>query len=216
MKWLLALMFVLPPMKVFAEEKTFEPFAWSEGLHLFAGAGFNSSIFSSKETRIDAGIGLNLKADLGYYLNDRWAVEVGSSVKFNQVKGYLIWDTLITAGLRYRFQNNFFNERSYGRIFLGRSPTVVYFNGSPPEEYREADISRVQFDGPVGGIAFGITEKLHDKNIWFFELAASVQQLQQHDGIRMEGEVPVVILSGPEGDKTQIWSVYASFGILLF
>ena len=199
-----------------AYDKNFEPTAWSESLHLFSGAGFNSSIFSSEETRVDAGIGLNIRADLGYYFNDHLAFEVGSSVKFNRVNGFLIWDTLITGGLRYRFRNEFFDDRSYGRIFFGRSPTVVYFNGNAPEEYRESGASRVQFDGPAGGIAFGITQKLRDQQIWFFEITASLQHLEQHDGIVMDGEVPIVIFSGPEGDKTQIWSLYASFGILLF
>lgn len=199
----------------FADE-SFNPDAWSEGLHLFAGIGLNSSLYTSDVERIDAGLGSNLKADLGCYFNDRWAFEWSTSVKFNRVNEYLIWDTLLTIGARYRFQTDLLNGSSYGRIFLGRSPTVIYFNGDAPEEYRDKGVSRVQFDGPAYGLAWGVMQKVKNKQTWFVEFAASVQTLEQHDGIQMDGEVPVVIMSGPQGDKSQIWSVYASFGILVF
>ena len=153
-----------------------ETSAWPEpGLHLLAGAGLNSSVYSSDEDRVDGGVGINFGTDVSYFINDKWAFDWSSNVSFNHVNSYLIWNTQLTLGLRYRFDTEYFPGRvTYARLFMGRAPTVLFLNGDAPKEYDQAGLSRIQFEGPVGGVAWGLMKKAKSGRDYFFEIVGIV------------------------------------------
>jgi hypothetical protein len=202
-----------------AHADEFYPYHWTPGLHLFAGGGINTAVYSNQEDTYDGGVGLNLKTDLVYFLNESWAVEAGSSIKFNRVSGYLFWDTLFTVGLRTTLPSllNYEFGQPYGRIFVGRAPTVMFLNGNEsPNGTENKDVSRIQFDGPVAGLALGTFHTTENGLVWFTELGGSFQSLEQESEIKMDGEVPVVISSKSVSDHTTIFSLYLTIGILAF
>lgn len=189
---------------------------WSGQLHIFAGAGFNLSSFRSSAESRDLGVGLNFKTDVGWYFNDQWAMETSASVKFNRVDNDLIWDTLMTVGVRYHFRN--FLGQPYGyysRAFIGSAPTVVFLDESDALA-KSDEISRIHFEGPVVGLGFG-KMYLDRKNgpILFIEGNASYQKIQHRDDIRMDGETPITVSSYPVEDSN-IYSIYLVVGMLLF
>lgn len=213
-----------------AQANDFDPSHWEPGLHLFAGGGFNSSVYMAGGEKFDGGLGSNLKTDLVYFLNSDWALEASSAVKFNRVDGYLIWDTLLTVGVRTTLPNLLPIEmgQPYGRLFVGRAPTVLFLDGdsdlprsaafvkerSSSESSGEA--SRIQFDGPVAGIAVGSLRKTNNGTVWFTELAFTVQSLDQENDIKMDGDVPVVISQEAVGSRTVIYGLAFSVGIMAF
>lgn len=204
--------------KVLAQEFYFKPDDYLKGLHLMAGGGINGSIYNSDVERQNQGFGLNLKTDLGYYFNDRFAIEWSSNVKFNKVKEYLIWDTLITGGIRYRFEDFPFTDSNkiYMRLFYGKAPTVFFIDDAP-EVYRRSSAKRLQYDGPVYGFAFGEMYETKKGRVWFLEYGASMQELRELNFVRNEGEVPTVLFSETSrGAQVKIYSLYASIGVLVF
>jgi hypothetical protein len=189
-------------------EHKFRPDYWTKGLHLNAGGGMNITHFDSNDRYDEIGYGLNFKTDLGYYFTNRFAIEWSSNVKFNRVNNFLIWDSLFTAGLRYRI------KEYYVRAFYGKAPTVVFFNGNPPEGFENSKASRFQYDGPVYGIAIGKMFKTDAGLIWFIETSQTYQRLEEREAIHMDGQVPEVI--GREKDSSTVLSVYFMVGILIF
>lgn len=199
--------------------KDFDPYHWEPGLHLFAGGGFNTAVYSNSKDTYDGGLGLNLKTDLVYFLNSDWALEWSSSVKFNRVDEYLVWDTLFTVGVRTTLPSftSYEYGQPYGRIFIGRAPTVLFLNGNDvPTDPTKKDVSRIQFDGPVGGLAFGTFHTTEKGLVWFTEFGGSVQSLEQESDIKMDGDVPVVISDKSVSDHTTIYSLYLTIGVLAF
>lgn len=205
----------------------FEPNSWSEGIHLFAGAGINSSSYFSAEENIDAGLGLNLKTDLLYVLNPRWALEWGANVSFHRVEGVLIWDTPITVGVRFQVPKLFdMNGAPYVRAFAGASPTIVFINGNEKkiEEFSlysssnndEGRIDRLHFNGPVVGLAAGTLRKTESGLVWYSEFTVTGKWIEQEERIQVDGEVPVVVSSSKQDRTSGIFSIYWSIGILAF
>ena len=215
MKKLLVLLILVFSVSAQADED-FEPTYWSEGLHLFAGGGVNSSVYKSNEERDDGGLGLNLKTDLFYVLNPEWAVEWSASVKFNRVRSYLLWDTLLTLGVRRQIPVSFMDAAPYGRLFVGKAPTVLFLEGDNSIRSSEPGVSRIHFDGPVAGLGFGILKKNPAGQVWFSEIAVTVQKLEQSEDVRMEGEVPVVISSSRLDNNATIYSLSWTVGVLAF
>jgi hypothetical protein len=189
-------------------EHKFSPDHWTTGLHLNAGGGVNVTHFDSNDRYDEVGYGLNFKTDLGYYFSHSFAIEWSSNIKFNKVNQFLIWDTLITGGIRYRIKDY------YVRGFLGKAPTVIYFNHNPPEEFKNTKASRLQFDGPVYGFAFGKMFKRESGLIWFLEMAQTYQKLEEREAIHMDGQVPEVV--SREKDPSTVFSVYFMIGALIF
>jgi hypothetical protein len=195
----------------------FKPERWLEGVHLFAGGGLNASIYNSAVERQNQGIGLNFKTDLGYYFNDRFAIEASSNVKFNKMKEYLIWDTLLTLGLRYRFEKFPFTKSKsiYGRVFYGVAPTVFFLDDAP-QVYRRRNSARIQYDGPVVGLALGNMYETKSGRVWYVEYGASYQYLRNETGINNKGDTPVVAFNDKNGNSIRIYSLYATIGLLVF
>lgn len=207
MKWLI-FFFLLINFAQAESDYKFRPDYWSKGLHLVAGTGLNAVHYINDDNLNKVGYGVTLKTDLGYYFTNRFALEWSSNVKLNRMDNYFIWDTLMTAGIRYRIKEYFV------RGFFGRSPTVVYFGSNVPEEYKSTGASRLQFNGPVGGLAFGKFFRHKEDLIWFLEIANSWQKLKHREAIKMRGEVPDVVESGD--DNATVTSLYLTIGVLLF
>lgn len=207
MKILLLLFIVLTSAHA-EEEHKFRPDYWSRGLHLAAGGGLNMAYYDSNELTHDIGYGINFKTDLGYYFTNRFAIEWSSNVKFNRVDGYQIWDTLITGGIRYRI------KEYYVRAFVGKAPTVIFFDDKDPEQFRNTKASRLQFDSPVYGIAVGKMYNNRNGLIWFLEGSTTLQRLEEYEAIHMDGQVPEVV--SRERDPSSSVTAYATIGVLIF
>ncbi|MEN0057211.1 MAG: hypothetical protein AAGB31_00115 [Bdellovibrio sp.] len=214
-KFLFCIFLLISPL---AQAEDFEPSSWAEGLHLFAGGGLNSSVYLSTKEREDAGVGLNLKTDLLYVFHPEWAVEWSANVKFNRVRGYLLWDTLLTMGVRTQLPilSSESLGSSYARLFVGRAPTVLFLNGDTPDMISDPSVSRIHFDGPVAGLGWGVLNKTTRGQVWFTELTFTVQSLEQENDVRMEGDVPVVVSSNSITDNSNIYSLLWTIGILAF
>lgn len=180
-------------------------------VHLFAATGINASTYGPRETRTIVGGGLNLKADLSYFFVYDWAIEASTHVKFIKTEDYLIWDTLMTAGLR----RHFWKSGHFFRLFYGRSPTVVFLQDAP-EVIRETNSSRLQFDGPVYGLGAGrifVTDKGKE---WFFETDLTYQVLEKETGLRNDGDVPVEVFSNKRTGGINVFSIHFNIGMRIF
>ena len=207
MKVLFAILFLIN-VATAAEQHVFRPDYWSRGMHLIAGGGLNAVHFTSDDQFDEIGYGVNFKTDLGYYFTNRFAIEWSSNVKFNRIDGYQVWDTLITGGLRYRI------KEYYLRGFYGKAPTVIFFNGRQPDEFKDSSASRLQYDGPVYGLAAGKMFKRDSGLIWFLEYSLTLQKLKEREAIKMDGQVPVVV--GRAKDSSTLTTLYVMIGILVF
>lgn len=181
---------------------------WSEGLHIFAGAGLNSSNYHSNTRRDYLGIGLNFKTDVGWYFSHDWAIESSASVKFNKLNSDLIWDTLLTLGLRYRFEDLYF------RGFAGAGVLVVVLGEDEPST--RPDTSRLHTDGPALGMGFGKIQRTEKGKIWFSEINGTVQWIKHRDSVIVDGETPIAINSESVNDNSTIYSLQVTVGIMLF
>lgn len=184
--------------------------SWDAGVHLFAGGGINGSLYNSDAEKQNQGPGLHFKTDFGWFLDSKWALEAGSHVMFTKVKEYLIWDTLLTVGVRHRFHGQYF-----GRIFYGQAPTVFYLD-DVPSFYDRRGATRVQYTGPVYGFALGEMREAKDGKVWFIEAGTSFQSLDDSEGVKDQGNVPEVVFSGENRNVIKIYTIYVSVGVLVF
>lgn len=175
---------------------------WSEGIHLYAGGGANTSLYRSSGDTL--GTGLHFKTDFGYSFKKVWAIEAGSFVKFTKVHDTLIWDTLLTIGIRRKLTEDY-----YLRPFIGQAPTVFYTDKTP-EVYRRSNTSRVIYTGPAFGVSFGRIYKT-----WFWETTASYQALDKARGIRDKGSVPEEVFRS-DLNGLKITSLSLTFGLQVF
>lgn len=212
MKNIIFILFLILPFSLRAQLlDTGEEFLtddWSEGLHIFAGIGVNSSNYRSNSRRDYLGIGSNFKTDVGWYFNHDWAIESSASVKFNNLDGSLIWDTLLTLGLRYRL------EDYYYRVFAGAGVLVI--DTGEDEPTARQDTARLHMDGPALGMGFGRTRRTEKGKVWFAELNGTVQWIKHRDDVIVDGETPIAISSEPVNDNSAIYSLQATVGIMLF
>lgn len=200
MKLLILLFFFLPAAHA-------QDIVWKEGLRLFLGGGANLSDYRSRGDQL--GAGLHFKSDFGYFFKKKWAIESGSLVKFAKVSDTLIWDTLLTIGVRRKLADHY-----YVRGFVGQAPTVFYTNETP-EVYKRTGSSRILYTGPVIGGGWGKFHETEDKTIWFWEVGGSFQKLDKAKGIRDSGSVPEVVFQ-TDRRAVEVYSVTISFGIMVF
>ncbi|AFY02063.1 hypothetical protein [Bdellovibrio bacteriovorus] len=206
-------------LSVSALATDFETDNWSDGLHLLAGGGFNSALYTSDDDHSDGGVGVNLKTDLLYVFHPEWAVEWSASVKFNRMEdSFLLWDTLLTMGIRTQLPKIYpeMEGTPYARLFVGRAPTVLFLNGETPKGVSDPSTSRIHFDGPVVGLGWGILKKNSKGQVWFTEIAATAQTLESEEDVMMDGEVPLVLSRNQVTNNARIYSIAVTFGILAF
>lgn len=222
MKTLISLLLISISCTALAEQappvnpNAFGPDHWTEGVHLLTGLGVNTSVFNSDSAHIVLGLGSNFKADVGYFVNDHFAVEIGSAVKFNRSDDYLIWDTLFTIGLRYRFHSLLFdNPGTFVRLFAGESPTVIYL-GDSNNPLKAIGASRAQINGPLVGFGGGYFFKTESGMNWFIEWDAAYQWLRFQDAIVDRNDVPIVLQSNEVGGNPKIFTLALNLGLVLF
>lgn len=173
-----------------------------QGLHLLLGGGPNVSVYHQDGDSV--GEGLHFKTDVAFAFDQRWSAELGSFVRFNFLQDTFIWDTLLTLGVRRRY-----GDERFFRFFIGEAPTV-FFTDDRPEVYRRREASRIIYTGPVLGLGWGKFEN----DDWFWEIVFSYQFLERGRGVQ-EGTVPEVVFA-TDREKTQIYSLSVTFGILVF
>lgn len=212
MKKIVLILFLIFPFSLQAQLlDTGEDFLsddWSEGLHIFAGIGINSSNYRSNSRKDDLGIGINFKTDVGWYFSHDWALESSASVKFNRLNSDLIWDTLLTLGIRYRLEDYYF------RGFAGAGVLVVVLGEDEPQINQ--DTARLHMDGPALGIGFGRIRRTNNGKVWFTEINGTVQWIKHKDDVKVDGETPIATSSEPVKDNSVIYSLQATVGIMLF
>ena len=181
---------------------------WSEGLHIFVGAGINSSNYRSDTRQNYLGIGSNFKTDVGWYFDHEWAIESSASVKFNKFNADLLWDTLLTLGLRYRFEDYYF------RGFAGAGVMVIVIDEDKPTVNK--DTRRIQMDGPAIGFGFGRTKLTEKGKVWFIEVNGTAQKFSRRNDVAIDGQYPIALSSEAVNDNSVVYSAQFTIGVLLF
>ncbi len=183
--------------------------AFAGDLHLGIAGGGNVSSFQVNNSGLRFIPGVNFKTDLGYYFG-QWAVEWSTQVKFGQFKDFLIWDTLLTAGVRYQFTGS----PHFMRVFAGRSPTVLFLRTSEISEGEDA--SRFLFLGEVYGTSFGKMFKTEKGTNWFIEGALTYQRLGSGSGVKDTEDAPVEVPIRSGTDRLEIFGLYLMVGMWVF
>ncbi|MFN3455620.1 MAG: hypothetical protein ACK41T_11735, partial [Pseudobdellovibrio sp.] len=98
-------------------------------------------------------------------------------------------------------------------FFIGSSSTVVFPNGSRPEN---SEASRYHFESTVLGGGIGRIMRSESDLIWFVETSFSVQYMKYQNDVVLDGEVPIVISRSTLADDSKLYSLYLTAGILLF
>lgn len=194
----------------------FTAIKWMEGMHLTAGLGLNTSYIQNDFVTEDIGLGLNIHTDLGYYFADAYALEVSTSVHLNRVKNVLIWDTLMTGGVRFRlpawagpsFSAPFF------RLMAGRGPSVFIFKGKKPAEFDHGG-DRTQVEGDVYGLAYGFFQNSRDGKVWWLQLQSTAHLYSKLEAVKEVGSVAEVVHSEDIKDNTAMFSLSISLGVVL-
>lgn len=198
---------------------------WGDGLQLFAGLGVNSVTLFNTNEKQDLGIGLNIKSELVYAFSPTWAAELGSYVRFNDTQGFLIWDTILSVGVR-RTLPKFGSEslgQPYARLFLGQGPSAVYIDDvqvskeqqQPNSDYGE--FSKLQLYGTVIGVGLGFMKKeKKSKDLWFSEFTLMYQTFYKEEQVRMDADVPVVVGKEKIVGDAQTINIAWSIGIRMF
>ncbi|WP_413574683.1 hypothetical protein ACLVWU_10680 [Bdellovibrio sp. HCB290] len=189
---------------------------WREGTHIAAGLGIQGGAYLVDGSSRDFGAGIAGKTDVGFYLNDKWALEASSLIKFARVNDYRIWGTQLSVGFRYRLPAGWFDEQvPYFRGFAGSNINVIYLDGRKIPEFEEV-YNRIQFEGPLLGVAWGGMRLSQTKTVWFWEVALTGEWLTRESGIQMEKDVPVVVARSSLDGRSQLYSVYVTMGGFIF
>lgn len=188
---------------------------WSDRLHLRAGAGMNFSTYSSRFLAEEVGSGLNLKTDLGVAFGERWALDFGSSLKFNLVEDLMLWDTLLTVGVR-RHLGGDGRAGPFVRVFAGVAPSVLEVRDrAKATTDLGPTVDRLVFDGEVVGVSVGSASGLLGGGD-FLEFTASLQTLRREKSIADEREIPVVVRTRLLNGDARILSFALVWGFHVF
>ncbi|MBX3019674.1 MAG: hypothetical protein KF767_17430 [Bdellovibrionaceae bacterium] len=187
---------------------------WTDGLHLLAGGGVNFSSYSSRFLGGEIGTGFNLKTDLGFEFGERWAFDLGSSLKFNAVQELILWDTLLTAGLRHHFADD--HAGPFVRVFAGVAPSVLEVRDrAKMTTSLGTDVDRLVFDGEVLGASVGWSPGALAETS-FIEASLSVQTLRREKSIADDNQIPVVMRTRLLNGDARIWSLGVIWGARIF
>lgn len=180
-------------------------------LHLDAAGGTHLSSFQTKGRGIVVSPGLNFKTDLGHNFSREWALEWSTQVKFTEIAEFMVWDTLMTFGVRHHFKGTPW----FARGFWGRTPTVFFLDDAPHVTH-EMNASRIQFQGRVVGASVGKFYRSEEGRDWFLEYSASYQSLKDQTGIRNDGDVPKITFNNRAENEIHIFSICAMIGVRVF
>lgn len=189
---------------------------WRHGLHIDAGLGLQAGVYLVEGASRDYSIGSSIKTDVGYYWNERWAAEASSLIRFSRVNNFVVWGTELSIGVRYRLPSGWYDEQvPYFRYFLGSNINVIYLDNQQLPEF-DQPYSRIQFEGPMTGIAFGGMRLSQSKTVWFWEVAATAEWLARESGIQMDKDVPVVVARSSLDGRSQLYTIYVTMGAFIF
>lgn len=209
---------VVPAHADETQSGTFSLHAWSPGLRLFAGLGANTSVLVSDRERVQAGLGATFRADAVYFASDDFAVEISTGLALNRVDGFIVWDTLLLAGVRARFPWLSFGPRSapYMRLLAGYGPVVIDFEGRTPALFSESGAHRIQFEGPIASAGLGWMRQKVSGQVWFMELTLTSHFLTDAEVIKSEGTVPVILGELPSAGYSDLETLVFTVGWLAF
>ena len=191
---------------------------WKEGLQLTAGLGVNFSSFSSAETDQALGGGLALHSSVTYYLSNWFGLDLGMNVAFNRFDKNIIWSTHGSLGVRTKIPSIFPNpeRNSYAKVFVGRGPSVIIFNGEKPEQVEAGEsVDRVQFEGAFYGVSLGMMELSKSRRPWFAELSFILQSFDQLYLVDEVDEVAEIAETLNLDEKSLFYSISLVFGVAL-
>lgn len=195
----------------------FTPLRWTKGLHLIAGGGVNFSSYVSNDRTTYVGPGVGFKSEIGYYLSDNFAIELGSAVSFNRIDSFILWDSTFTLGARVRIPmppgaNG--EGAPYARAFLGWGPAVAFENRWP--RYFDLDSDRAQLEGPAWGMGFGYFLKGAGSLIWFAEITATAHIFRKVQLVKEGDTLSEVLVDLPLSNNSWLASLRFSVGIVAF
>jgi hypothetical protein len=197
-----------------ASARAFSPTYWTEGLHLTAGVGIASSIYTTDTQPDRFGIGPNIRTEVGWYLYNGMALELSSAVNIIRVSSSLkLWDTQFALGIRTRIGRFFSIDggEPYLRLYAGWGPAVAVFSSS-----QSSGTDRIHLHGPLGGIGFGQAYSTKFGTVIFVELGATTHAFRNYDEVRDAGVLPQTLAHGAVTDGSQIFNAHLSVGLLAF
>lgn len=199
------------------KETQFSAADWATGFHLNAGLGVNAAYFDSDILRDEAGVGLTIHTDVGYYFLNAYSVDISTNVMLNRVKRILVWDTLGTIGLRVRLPAYLGPEKAtpFLRVVGGKGPSVFIYNGASASKL-QLEGERTHVEGEIYGLAYGIFEDAKDKTTWFTELRATGHVYRHFESIVEKDQVPITVSSEPVQRKAGMYALSLAFGIVLY
>ncbi|MES2743997.1 MAG: hypothetical protein V4655_01160 [Bdellovibrionota bacterium] len=200
------------------EETSFTAAHWTNGLHMSAGLGMNLGYFDTDLIRENLGPGLNIQTDVGYYFGNIVALEVAGNVMLTRVSSTMIWDTMMTFGVRARLPDWAGPEKSapFFRLLGGRGPSVFIFKGEKPAEYDIGEGERTQIEGDVFGAAYGLFQDGREGTTWYLQLQYLTHIYRKVEVIDDVNGVPEAIFSRRVSDSGAMHSLSLTFGVLLF
>lgn len=192
---------------------------WYDGIHLIGGIGLNSSVFETGTETTQAGVGLNLRSDVGYYFQNGIGLELSGSVMFNRVRTSMLWNTVVATGVRFGLPlaKSAENFAPYGRFLIGKAANVAIFDeGKVPDPYSQYNASRVQTEGNMFGAGLGFFQRSTSGRIWYMELTGEYHRLNRLEAITDVNDVPVVVATENIPGNSALYSLCLTFGLMFF
>lgn len=187
-------------------------------IHILMGLGVNQSFYSNDSQESVTELGPSLKADVVYLINQDWAVEWSGIAAFKEFSEILVWDTLLTLGVRKVMGSSYlFNGTWFTRYYLGYGHSVAYVDRAALTELGySGDINRIHFGGEVLGLGAGMVWETESKKLHFFELNMGVHYLKNREAVNIQNDVPVVVANDVVTDNSRAYHVHLTYGVLLF
>ncbi|MEE6250875.1 MAG: hypothetical protein VX583_10775 [Bdellovibrionota bacterium] len=189
-----------------------------QDIHILMGLGINQSFYRNDSQDSKTELGPSLKADVVYIINQDWAVEWSGIAAFREFSDILIWDTILTLGVRKVMgPSHFFNGTWFTRYFLGYGHSVAYVDRDALSELGyDGDINRIHFGGEVVGLGTGMVWETESKQLHFFELNFGIHYLKNREAVNIQNDVPVVVANDVLTDNSRGYHIHLTYGVLLF
>lgn len=187
-------------------------------IHILMGLGVNQSFYRNDSQESVTELGPSFKADVIYLINQDWAVEWSGIAAFKEFSDILVWDTLLTLGVRKVMgPSYFFNGTWFTRYYLGYGHSVAYVDRDALSELGySGDINRIHFGGEVVGLGAGMVWESENKSLHFFELNWGIHYLKNREAVNIQNDVPVVVANDVVTDNSRAYHIHLTYGVLLF
>lgn len=189
-----------------------------DDIHILMGLGVNQSFYRNDSQESSTELGPSFKADVIYILNPDWSVEWSGTAAFKEFSDILVWDTLLTIGVRKVMgPSYFFDGTWFSRFFLGYGYSVAYVDRNALNElgYSE-DVNRIHFGGEFVGLGAGMVWETEEKKLHFFELNWGIHYLKNREAVNLQNDVPTVVTNDVVTDNSRVYHLHLTYGVLLF